>query len=293
LKDSGGTAVVLVAGYRYAGRSLVLQRLEAAGYQCVDNLPPRLVPDYLDHARNQDAASRIAVAIDTEGNGAPADAERLLEHLDAQAAPYKLVFIEATESVLRKRKQSAEEIPGEVDDSEPSAARGALARVRSRADLVIDSSYASPLEERDRIIALAEGQAPEAETVVDIGSFGFKYGAPDGDVVVDARFIPNPYYVAALRPLCGLDPACADYVLGHESARGALSALTALASAMVPAYAAQGRGVLKLRIGCTGGQHRSVALAEALGASLRERGMTVLVGHRELAAGRYAGPASR
>jgi UPF0042 nucleotide-binding protein len=278
--------VVLLAGYRYSGRSLALQRLEAAGYTCVDNLPAALVPDYLDHGAVRGEAGRTAIAVDTAGNGGGAALEALLDRLEGDGTDFRFVFIEAGDSALAERAAAAEDAPppraGSFDRE-----RAVLAAAKRRAHLVLDSSYASPVEIRDRIIALAEGKVREVVPVVDILSFGFKYGAPAGDLVLDVRFIPNPYYIAALRPLNGKDERCADYVLSQESARGSLLALATLVKAMVPAYADQGRASVKVRIGCTGGQHRSVAMAEALSDSLSEAGIPVRLRHREMEAKRY------
>jgi UPF0042 nucleotide-binding protein len=121
----------------------------------------------------------------------------------------------------------------------------------------------------------------------EIMSFGFKYGVPAGDIVIDVRFIPNPFYVDALRPLCGLDPACSAYVLGSEHASATIDALTGLASTMIPIYMALGRSPLRIMIGCTGGQHRSVAMAEALGTTLVRLGHVCSIRHREMEDGRY------
>ncbi|PKL09747.1 MAG: hypothetical protein CVV51_02130 [Spirochaetae bacterium HGW-Spirochaetae-7] len=284
--------VVLLAGYRYAGRSLVLQRLELAGYTCVDNLPPGLVPGYLEHGKDDQRPSRIAVALDTNGEGGIAALSRLLDRLDGQGRRYGLVFLEAGDSALAERQAAADDVSATNDhdglQATLQAARESMAPIRERASLVLDSSWMSPLEERDRILAMAEGRQHVALTFVELMSFGYKFGAPTGDIVFDARFIPNPYYVSNLRALTGLDLACAGYVLANDGAIGALEALRSLVQAMLPSYSSQGRRVLKVRIGCTGGQHRSVAMAEALAQALRSEGCQCVVRHREMEAGRYA-----
>ncbi len=280
--------VVLLAGYRYSGRSLVLQRLELSGYSCVDNLPPGLVLGYLGHRKGVGRGKpfRGAIAVDTEGSGGPAALLALLDALGEAGQRFALVFMEAGDSALLERMEASDTVAGTSSPDELAAQREALSLVRARADLILDSSYMSPLEERDRIIALSEGRSGKVETVVDIMSFGFKHGGASGDIVVDVRFIPNPYYVAALRPLCGKDAACAAYVLGHDSARDTVESLSLLLRAMAPAYSVQGRSTLKVRIGCTGGKHRSVAIAEALAASLQGCGLKATARHRELEAGR-------
>jgi UPF0042 nucleotide-binding protein len=289
---SEGTTVVLIVGYRYAGKSLVLQHLERSGYRCVDNLPEALIGDYLSQMKAGAGRPRVALAVDTgTGSAAPGEAQTgrpsLLTIRDELAAagysPF-IVFLAASDSALKERHASSQAEDSSHDDAgRRDTERAALAPLREAADLILDSSYASPTDERDRIIALAEGERRQVQTVVEISSFGFKYGAPAGDLVLDVRFIPNPYYVSELRQLTGKDRACADYVFGEESAKTALEALIRLVAAMAPAYEAQGKPVLRVRIGCTGGQHRSVAMVEALGRALAERGLEVQVRHRELA----------
>lgn len=276
---------VLLAGYRYSGRSLVLQRLELAGYTCVDNLPPALVRDYLARDRGNGSPRRMAISLDTDFSGGPTEVMTLLDRLAEEGSPCKLVFLEAGDGALRERQAAAEDTDLGWNEEELEAMRVSMAGIRARADLVLDSSYASPLEERDRIIALVEGRLHRAGTKVDVLTFGFKYGAPQGDLVLDVRFIPNPYYVAALRPLTGMDPACAEYVLGHEGARATVQALVSLVQAMLPSYTAQGRNTLRIRIGCTGGRHRSVAVADALSKALGDLGLPVSLRHRELDGG--------
>ncbi len=284
--ESGQSAIVLVAGYRHAGKSLVLQHLEQAGYACVDNLPARLVPDYLAH-QEEEGARRIAVVVDLGAPGQDREpgTRELLDlrgRLRAEGKACSLVFIGAGDTVLCERAAALKPLESPVEGmGRRESERLALAPVKAAADLAIDSSWIAPTEVRDQILTLAEGGRPEVRTVVDIGSFGYKYGPAQGDVVVDVRFVPNPYYVASLRPLSGMDRECADYVLSHDCAKAALAGLVSLATAMEGAYALQSRPSLRIRLGCTGGWHRSVAMAEALGAALVEKGLRVKVGHRE------------
>lgn len=286
--DKGGAAsrlpVVLIVGCRCSGKSLLLHHLEASGYRSVDNLPASLIGDYLAVTAGKEGEGKCLVALALKlGPGEAEALPALRQRLADSGYPSLLVFLTASDSILRERGAAAQ--PSESPQEEAARRddeRAALSALRDGADLVIDSSYASPTEERDRVIALAEGERRRIRTRVELSSFGFKYGAPSGDLVLDVRFIPNPYYVAALRPLTGRDKACADYVLGNESAKAALSALLSLVEAMAPAYEQQGKPALRVRIGCTGGQHRSVAMVEALASALAARGLEVSVRHREL-----------
>lgn len=278
------TAIVLIVGYRWAGKSLLLHHLEASGYCCVDNLPVSLVRSYLSVTRGKDAPGRKLFALALKPTPGEEDSlVQIREELKSEGLSAAIVFLSASDSTLEERRGASQATGSAEDDPEGrDAERAALAPVKEKADLVLDSSYASPTDERDRVIALAEGGNRRVRTLVELSSFGFKYGAPAGDLVLDVRFIPNPYYVAALRPLTGKDRACSEYVLGDESAASALKALAALVESMVPAYEAQGKPVLRVRIGCTGGQHRSVAIVEALGAALADKGYEVALRHREL-----------
>ncbi len=292
-ENSDAKVVVLIAGYRFAGKSLVLQHLEQAGFACVDNLPPGMVFGYLSHRRAGDSGrvGRVAVALDIADSDEVESMQGIRERIAETGCTCRIVFIEAGETALAERA-SVSRVPESGDRgngtesvacSMRDAERARLARVRAAADLVLDSSYASPAEERDNIIALAEGKRRQVRTVVEVSSFGYKFGAPAGDIVVDVRFIPNPYYVATLRPLTGKDKDCSDYVLSNENAKIALDALIRLARAMQSAYALQGRPALRIRIGCTGGRHRSVAMVEALGATLAKGNIDTHIVHRDLA----------
>lgn len=293
------TVAVLIAGYRFAGKSLVLQHLEQAGYTCVDNLPAGLLPEYLAHAERRGrggSARRLAIVVDADTAGGDADtaggdeapraaASALVAEaktdLEASGGTCRIVFMYAGETALQERYAAARDA-AEDAVARRDAERAALEPLKAIADLVIDSSYASPAEECERIIAAAEGSVRRPGTTVEISSFGFRYGVPQGDLVVDLRFIPNPYYVADLRPLCGKDKACADYVFSHASARDTLAGLVGLVSTMAAAYAEEGRPLLRVRIGCTGGWHRSVAMVEALGSELAGRGIRAVLRHREM-----------
>ncbi len=299
--DGTGRIIVFIAGYRYAGKSLILQELERSGYRCVDNLPFALAADYLSRHRasGRRHGRKIALSLDEgslgEDGASSSDLLALRDALAEEGDRSVLVFLSAGDTALAEREASAAARSGDSADATADASRRDAERARlsgfpEASDLVLDTSYAAPGDLRDRILSLAEGGLSRPRPVVDIASFGFKYGALSGDLVLDARFLPNPYYLAELRPLSGKDPACSDYVLSHPGATGILEGLSALVRAMEPAYQRQGRYRLRVRIGCTGGHHRSVALAEALGAVLSGEGYAVSVRHRDLG-GQGAGDA--
>lgn len=273
-----GQAVLLIAGYRHSGRSLVLQHLEQAGYRCVDNLPPAMVENYLslaDRGRKQSGYRGIALALDIADEHDVKFLPEVPDRIRRAGKSVYFVFIEAGDSTLEERSSA-------TPQTERDRERMLLQPLAATADLRVDTSFAAPVEIRDRIIALVEGESRRVETVVEISSFGFKYGAMTGDLVLDVRFIPNPYYVARLRHTTGLEAECSDYVFSDPGACQALDSLAGLGAAMAPAFSTQGRGRLRIRIGCTGGRHRSVAMVEALGARLTEAGFRIEISHRDI-----------
>ena len=308
-EQPGRTEVALILGYRFAGKSLVLQHLERAGYTCVDNLPVGLVGDYLDHqeprgARQEPlgasqelqgaqpepkagvAGRKFAVVVDAARAGEAGDGRAVLELRDGLAAAgYRcgIVFLEASESALSERMGgSRPHALAEADRAARDLERRWLAPAREAADLVLDSSYSSPADEAKRIIALGGDEparsAPSSRSAPSATSMAPPRATSSS---MWALFIPNPYYVAGLRPLSGKDKACADYVLGSESARGALEGLVRLVASMEAGYALQHRPLLRVCVGCTGGWHRSVAMVEALGSALAGLGLQTATVHRE------------
>jgi UPF0042 nucleotide-binding protein len=212
------------------------------------------------------------------------------ENLAPEAA---LVFMEAGDSILLERWAVTETIPtGQAPGLYPEGwaaelenYRKILEPLRSRADLILNSGYMTVQEEADRVAALAENRVYRADTALEILSFGYRYGIASGDAVIDVRFIPNPYYVYSLRPLTGRDKACAGYVFNFDASHKTLEALALLAETLIRSFREQGKPLLRICIGCTGGQHRSVAMAEALGSRMQEKGCPVTVRHREMEAG--------
>jgi UPF0042 nucleotide-binding protein len=249
----------------------------------------------MDFFREHAGAEKIAAVLET---GEEAEYFRIFGEpgvpLAASAPPTTpaLVFLEAGDSVLLERRIAAaqaagEPIPPERAAAELAASRRILEPLRARSALFLNSGFMPVQEEAERVIALAESRPYRVATALHIQSFGYRYGPPPGDVVIDVRFIPNPYYVYSLRPMTGRDEPCASYVFGFECARKALESLGILAEMMFNNLLEQGRDTCTICIGCTGGQHRSVAVAEALGRKMKARGYPVSVTHREKEAGHW------
>jgi UPF0042 nucleotide-binding protein len=284
--ETGSFAPVLIGGYPQAGRTLVLDELKALGYEVLDDAVPLEIVRFFSETPGLRRGIKAAAVMRNENGRAPGELENFFD-AGKKRFPFKLVFIEAGDAVLIDRLLAFRSISREEARETLEANRASFEPLRSKADLVLNSAYTPPQDEADRINALVEGRRYQAETTVEIMSFGFQYGGESGDLVLDVRFLPNPYYVNSLRPLTGQDKPCADYVFGFEDAQRTLALLEELTETMIRSYREQGRKILKVRIGCTGGQHRSVALAEALGKKLESSGCPVKVLHREMGARRY------
>jgi UPF0042 nucleotide-binding protein len=281
---------VLVTGLSGAGKSQAIHALEDLGYFCVDNLPVALISTFADlTVRDEDPKQRVAVVVDVrEGRNLsrlPSVYRRLTRRGDLAVS---LVFLEATDAVLIRRFSESRR-PHPLSRRLPPAEavkeeRRRMAPLRALADHVIDTSRLSVHELRRRVLALG-GEGVTQELVVTLQSFGFKNGAPaDADVVFDVRFLKNPHFVPALRPLTGLDGKVARYVLRDPAAKKFLTLTTSLMKFLLPQYITEGKAYLTIAIGCTGGRHRSVAMAEALGKSLaRVKGVQLRIRHRDAA----------
>jgi RNase adapter protein RapZ len=265
---------VVITGMSGAGRSEAAKVLEDLGYFVIDNLPPSLIGRVAELALVGRDRSRVALVVDARG-GAFADdvteLQRALEPLRAQTITLRVLFLEASDEVLVRRfEQTRRRHPmaGERVVEAIARERDLLRELRAGADLVIDTSDLNVHELRNRILA---------------ASFGFKYGLPlDADVVLDVRFLPNPHWVPALRPKTGQEPAVRDYVLEQDGTKAFMDRVEALLEIALPGYVREGKHYLTVAIGCTGGRHRSVVLAEELGRWLADRSFRVNVTHRDM-----------
>lgn len=281
---------VLVTGLSGAGKSQAIHALEDLGYFCVDNLPIALISTFADlTVRDEDPKQRVAVVVDVrEGRNLtrlPSVYRKLKRRGDLAVS---LVFLEADESVLVRRFSESRR-PHPLSRRLPPAEavkeeRRRMAPLRALADHVIDTSKLSVHDLRRQVLTLG-GEGVTQELVVTIQSFGFKNGAPaDADVIFDVRFLKNPHFVPALRPLTGLDGKVSRYVMREPAAKKFLTLTTSLLKFLLPQYIAEGKAYLTIAVGCTGGRHRSVAMAVALGKALaRVKGVQLRVRHRDAA----------
>src|SRR6478752_445450 len=286
-EPGSGIDVVLVTGLSGAGRGTAAKVLEDLGWYVADNLPPELITRMVDLGLA--AGSRItqlAVVMDARSKGFTGDLDSVRTELATRDISPRVLFLEASDDILvRRYEQNRRSHPmqGDLTLSEGIAAeRTMLAPVRATADLVIDTSMLSVPALRESV-ERAFGAEAVATTSVTVESFGFKYGLPmDADMVMDVRFLPNPHWVDELRPHTGQHPAVRDYVLGQPGAAEFLDTYHQLLDVVIEGYRREGKRYMTVAIGCTGGKHRSVAMAEALAERLQDDELTVRVLHRDL-----------
>ena len=289
---TGSTAArfIVVTGLSGAGKSQAIRALEDVGYFCVDNLPVALIPTFADLAlAEQGPISRAAVVVDIREGAGLSDFPAAYRRLKRRAAlRTALIFLEAEQGALVRRfSETRRPHPLARDRSAGEGLqeeRRRLEPIRQLADKILDTSRLSVHELRRAVLDLVGGRSPAAPLTVNVLSFGFKQGVPaDADLVFDVRFLPNPYFVDKLRPLSGQNPRVSRYVMRAAAARTFLRLTAALLRFLVPQYIAEGKSYLTVAIGCTGGRHRSVAIAESLARRLKHtRGTTLRVRHRDV-----------
>lgn len=279
--------LTILTGMSGAGRSTAARCLEDLGWFVVDNLPPGLLPPMVELAGlSRGSVPRIAVVVDVRTGSFFADLQAALARLAASAVDPRIVFLEASDAALVRRFESVRRMhplqgDGRIVDG-IAKERALLGDLRAAADLVIDTSDLNVHQLRAKIEQAFE-DGGERTLHATVMSFGFKYGLPvDADLVIDVRFLPNPHWVPELRPQTGLDPVVADYVLGNPDAQELLSRYESVLRLVTPGYLREGKRYLTLAVGCTGGKHRSVALAEEVGRRLRASGVPTQVVHRDL-----------
>jgi UPF0042 nucleotide-binding protein len=285
--EADAPAIVIVTGMSGAGRSTAAKALEDMGWFVVDNLPPGLLPTMVElAARSAGAVPRVAAVVDVRSRAFTTDLNAALGELAGRGVPPRVVFLEASDDTLVRRFDSVRRphpLRPEGAVSEGIAAERELLRgVRGEADLVLDTSALNVHELRSRMQGFF-GEDGAAALRVSVVSFGYKYGLPvDADIVTDCRFLPNPHWIEELAPLTGQDPPVRDYVLSQPGAKKFLDAFMGALQAALPGFEREGKRFLTLAVGCTGGKHRSVAIAEQVAARLGETGATVQVVHRDL-----------
>lgn len=280
--------VTVLTGLSGAGRSEAAKALEDLGWFVIDNLPPALIRKMLTLALAPgNDIKRIALVIDARGGTFFNEAVAELEKVRRDVANFRLVFFEASnDALVRRFDATRRRHPLATDDRVEvgiQRERDVMARFRDGADLIVDTSDLSVRELRTKLSAYFEPGTPAEGLKTTVISFGYKHGLPlDADLVLDVRFLPNPHWIDELRPLTGLDAPVRDYVLGHEVTEDVLMRAKDLLAVLLPGYQQEGRHYLTIALGCTGGRHRSVVLAEEIGTFIQDKGFGVKVIHRDV-----------
>ncbi|MCI5870081.1 MAG: RNase adapter RapZ [Dorea sp.] len=281
---------VIVTGMSGAGKSTALKMLEDMGYFCVDNLPVPLIPKMADLLVVPGTEiNKAALGVDIRSGQSFRELEKVLEELDQTGMKYEILYLESSEDVLIKRyKETRRFHPlsgknGRVDQGIKEE-RKRLSFLKERADYLIDTSHMLTRELRAELTKIFVQNKEYKNLYISVLSFGFKYGIPaDCDLVFDVRFLPNPYYIEELRPMSGNDREVREYVMNNEKAREFLVKLTEMIKFLIPNYIQEGKTQLVIGIGCTGGKHRSVTLANELYEALKENeNYGIRIEHRDI-----------
>jgi UPF0042 nucleotide-binding protein len=281
--------VTIISGMSGAGRSEAARVLEDLGFFVIDNLPPALISKVAELGRGQDRPIRYALVVDVRAGDFLDALSGEMTRLRGDGATVRTLFLDASDDVLvRRYEESRRRHP--LSDSDRvgdgiARERVALEELKGLADIIVDTSSLNVHQLRERLHELFEvdGEQGAVRLQTSIVSFGYKHGLPiDVDMVLDCRFLPNPHWVEELRPKTGCDPKVRDYVLAQRESKAFLRELDRLFALLIPAFEREGKSYLAIGIGCTGGRHRSVVMAEELARLLARRGTHARVHHRDI-----------
>lgn len=283
----------IISGMSGAGKTVTTNILEDMGYYCIDNMPTRLIVQFVDLFKaNTTKYEKVAFVVDIRGDGDFLKLYDILQELEQMGdITTKTLFLDASNDVLIQRhKEKRRKHP--LESSEHSLAqavaieRELLDVVRQHADYVVDTSAISAAQLQTHIINLFEGSDSEAAMVITVGSFGFKYGIPsDSDMVFDVRCLKNPYYEKHLKARTGLEKDVADYIFSDPNTTIFVNKIMDMMDFLIPLYRKEGKTSIMLSIGCTGGRHRSVAVTERIASLLRQKKYNVNTNHRDIVKG--------
>ena len=279
---------IIVTGMSGAGKSSAINFFEDMGYYCVDNLPPILIKSFADLiVAQENKVSKVVLGIDTRGGGLFADLFNSLQELVESGHTYEIIFFDCSDTELIKRYKETRRLHplarSERVEEGIVREREILKEIKEKAHHIIDTSYLLPKDTRGVLYKIYCEEKSFDSMMITIVSFGFKYGIPiDADLVFDVRFAPNPYYIQEMRPFTGNESIVSDYVMQFEVTQEFLAKLQDMVSFLIPNYKKEGKNQLVVAIGCTGGKHRSVTLANALYDFLQKKGHTVIKQHRDI-----------
>lgn len=279
--------LVIITGMSGAGKTVVLQTFEDLGYFCVDNMPPSLLPKFWELVKESGKISRVCLVIDLRSRAFFDEIMTAIGSLDNTSfITTKTIFLDASDDVLvsrykeTRRNHPLTQTAGTLSEGIKKE-RELLTDIRSRAQWIVDTSKTTPRQLREKILEKFQDKE-HGLFHIEVVSFGFKYSAPiDADILMDVRFLPNPHYVDELRPLTGLDKAVYDYVMQQPETETFYRKFTDLLDYIIPGYKKEGKTSVTIGIGCTGGQHRSVALTERVALHLQNDGYVVNITHRD------------
>jgi len=279
--------IIIVTGLSGAGKTQAMDVLEDLGYYCVDNMPPSLIRNFLDMAEKNKEIERAAFGIDVRGGSLFDDLKDALDYMKKEDVDFKILFFEASDMVLARRySETRREHPLAHGESVANGIRREkerLKELREEADAIIDTSYFNNARLAAEISNIVGSGEDDRTFTVNIMSFGYKHGMPvSADMVFDARFLPNPFYVEELKHKTGNDQEVRDYVMGHEIAQLFANEVQGMIEGLIPFYKQEGKFSLSVCFGCTGGHHRSVTLANELSDRLTAKGIRTTLEHRDL-----------
>ena len=279
--------LLIITGMSGAGKSQVANVFEDIGYYCVDNIPPKLIPSIVDIANaGNSGIEKLAIITDIRGGFLFKDVSSVLDGLTNTGVDYKILFLDASDEVLVRRYKELRRPHPLAENSTISKAlsveRNLLSDLRQRADYVVDTSLTSVIQLRENIKSTFLGDIKGAMKVQCM-SFGFKYGAAsEADLVFDVRCLPNPYYIDTLKDKTGLDREVYDYVLSFGESKEFAKKITELLDFSAGLYCKEGKSILTVAFGCTGGKHRSVTFAEYVADYFRKKGYETIINHRDI-----------
>ena len=280
---------IVISGLSGAGKSQAASFLEDIGYFVVDNMPAALIPRFAELCMaGQAKYDRVAIVSDIRGGQTFEELFSALSNLEEMDCAYKILFVEAgTEAIIKRYKETRRLHPlarnGRSLEEAIQHERTILAPVRARAEYILDTTDLSTAKLRGEILRLFAPEAAQPAMNVSVLSFGFKYGLPiEADLVFDVRFLPNPFYISELRRHTGIEKPVFDFVFGNQQSKDFMSYLEQLIAFLLPQYLEEGKSSLVIAVGCTGGQHRSVAVARALADFIRQKGYDATESHRDM-----------
>lgn len=280
--------IVIITGMSGAGKTQAMACLEDQGYYCIDNMPPALIKSFVNLSQAQGGPiDKAAFVIDIRGAGFSMDLKDILEDLAGLGASFKVIFLEADNQVLvRRYNETRRNHPMSkgsptVEDIEKE--RQSLAGIRDMSDFIIDTSNMKTANLKTELVSILQDESREESFVINIMSFGFKNGIPiSADMVFDMRFLPNPFYLKSLKHATGNNKKVQHYVMKRLEAQMFKKNLAKLINGLIPSYYREGKFHLNLAFGCTGGQHRSVVMANEFDKLFRRQGFQVTLEHRDL-----------